>query len=758
MQINHPLRLNDWNIRQFLGTILTLQAAVLLLAWYDPAGTRLPLIGQLITLVYLVFVPGVLVLRALKLHGTGAVNTLLYSVGLSLATMMLVGVALDTFLPMAGYARPIALLPLTAAMAVFVLAMCVVCYVRDRDYKGNATVEAGELIKPQALLLLLVPFLAVFGTYLMNHNADNVLLLLLIAAVATIALLVGFTNIIPKELFALAIFVIALALLFHNSLISDSLIGWDVHQENYRAESVVSNGVWNTSVDSIINSMLSIMMLAPIFSIFLHTDVVWVFKIVFPLLFALVPVALYQAYRTQSDEKLAFMAAFFFVSLVVFFSEMLQLARQEIAELFLALIVMLLVDRSMQKARWAFMFVVFAAGLVLSHYGLTIIFIGTVALGWAFVYIASRLGRNAFRDMNRRLGPMLILALVAFCAIWYIYTSSANPFVTIVDVSYKVEQPLEKMATEYLTPETPVVTPSPGTAVVTPAPGQATPTPTPKPITTQPIQLITSGGESSPLHRMFVYLLILTQGILVIGMLTALFARWPMNIRREFYGLALANLLMLGAALVLPNFASSLNTTRVYQIALIFLAPFFVLGWVNVFKALGKATRRSMAGTLSVAVALLSVFLVFYLIFNTGMIFEVAKDVPMSYSLDRQGANVSYTIYNTFERAGALWTIDVQQAIAASQNQSYTPPLFSDTYRWLFLQDWNTSRSYQIPGVAADTPKGAYVYLGTYNVLNHRAIEVTSTGQSQDVALVDLSALESTRNRIYANGGSEVYY
>ncbi len=326
-------------------------------------------------------------------------------------------------------------------------------------------------------------------------------------------------------------------------------------------------------------------------------------------------------------------------------------------------------------------------------------------------------------------------------------------------MTHKIEKPLEAIATDLLTPKTPVVTPTPGTTPgVTPVPGTATPVPTPPPVITQSIELITTGGEASFLHKMFLYLLVSTQGILVIGILTALFAKWPMRIRREFYALALVNLLMLGGALVLPNFASAMNTTRVYQIALIFLAPFFVLGWVNIFKAIGKITKRSMTGTMTVAVELLSIFMILYLIFNTGLIFEVARDVPMSYSLDRKGANVSYTIYNSFEKAGAEWTIDVQQAIARSQNMSYTPPIFSDTYRWLFLQEWNTSRSYQLPSVTEDTPPGTYVYLGTFNVLNDQAIMVGWTGQAMDTALADLSGLKNVRNKIYANGGSEVYY
>lgn len=753
--------MNDWNIYQSLGVVLAVQAAVLLVLWLRGNGIDLPLLGDALLFVYLVFIPGMLILRACRIHDLGATVSVLYSTGLSLMALMFTGFFLNLFLPLLGYSRPIGLFPLAIAMTALVLLLCAISYLRDRDYECAASLDARIVLSPPALLLMLVPFLAIFGTYMMNDSGDNVLLLAMIAVIALIVLLVGFNVLIPRELYPLALFVIAIALLFHNSLISDSLIGWDIHQEKFFADSIIANGYWHFSTDYILNSMLSIVMLAPIFSIFLNMDVIWVYKIIFPLLFALVPLALYHVYRRQSDDRMAFMATVFFVSLVVFFTEMLQLARQEIAELFLALIIMLIVDRSMEKTRWAFLFLAFALGLVVSHYGLTFIFIGTIALGWALVYVVSKLRKDTVRDMNRRLGPLLIVAFIAFCAIWYIYTSSSNPFVTVTGVAHQIEVPLQTVAADLLKPAAPAVAPTPGTTpVVTPAPGTATPapTPTPQPITTQPIQLIATGGDVSFLHRTFLYLLVLSQGILVIGIFAAFFARWPMKIRREFFALAFVNLLMLGGAFVLPNFASALNTTRVYQIALIFLAPFFVLGWVSIFKVIGKLTKRSMPGTVTVAIELLSVFLILYLIFNTGLIFEAAKDVPMSYSLDRQGANVSYTIYNSMEKAGAVWTIDVQQAIYRADNESYTPPVFSDMYRWLFLQDWNTSRSYQMPLVAAETPLGSYVYLGTYNVLDDHAIELDPTSQAQNIMIVDLNDLKNTRNRIYANGGSEVYY
>ncbi len=425
-----------------------------------------PLLGQIVLFVYLAFIPGTLILRACGIHKLGATVSLLYSTGLSLMALMATGFFLNLFLPLLGYSRPMALFPVAVALTALVLALCIVSWLRDRDYEGEVSLDIRDVLSPQVLLLALVPFLSIFGTYLMNSGGDNVLLLAMIAAVALIVLLVGFNVLIPRKLYPLAILVIAVALLFHNSLISDSLIGWDIHQEKYFADSIINDGSWHFSVDYVLNSMLSIVVLAPVFSIFLNMDTIWVYKIVFPLFFALVPLALYQVYRKQSDERMAFMATVFFASLVVFFTEMLQLARQEIAELFLALVVLVILDRGMEKARWSFLFLAFGLGLVMSHYGLTYIFIGTIVAGWALVYVVSKLRRDTVRDMNRRLGPVLIVAVVAFCAVWYIYTASSNPFVTAIDVTHNIEKPLEAIATDLLSPKAPVVTLTPGTTPV----------------------------------------------------------------------------------------------------------------------------------------------------------------------------------------------------------------------------------------------------------------------------------------------------
>ncbi len=209
--------------------MIAFQALVLLVIGLDHNSVRLPVIQPILLFVYMIFIPGILILRALNVHKLGSVTTALYAVGLSIATLMFTGLFLNTFLPLAGYSHPITFFPITAALTIFVLAMSVICYIRDSNYEGDATLELNTFVASRALLLLLVPFLAIFGTYLMNRYEDNVLLLLMILAIAIIVLLIGFDKLIPKELYPLAIFVIAISLLFHNSLISDNLIGWDVH-------------------------------------------------------------------------------------------------------------------------------------------------------------------------------------------------------------------------------------------------------------------------------------------------------------------------------------------------------------------------------------------------------------------------------------------------------------------------------------------------------------------------------------------------
>src|SRR4030043_803331 len=93
------------------------------------------------------------------------------------------------------------------------------------------------------------------------------------------------------------------------------------------------------------NAMLSITILPTVYSNMLGIDETWVFKIIYPLIFALVPVGLYLLWQPYIGKKLSFIAAFVFMAQSTFFTEMIALNRQMIGELFFVLLLLVLLNK-----------------------------------------------------------------------------------------------------------------------------------------------------------------------------------------------------------------------------------------------------------------------------------------------------------------------------------------------------------------------------------------------------------------------------
>ena len=225
------------------------------------------------------------------------------------------------------------------------------------------------------LFLLFLVLLSIIGTQFVNFYENNFLLLLLIPILSFIPILVAFDK-IPERYYSIAVIATALALLFHTSLISMYIWGADINKEYYYASLTKSNYFWNSDISHPYNSMLSISILAPICSMVSGIDLTWIFKLIFPLLFSFVPLILYQTFKRQTDSKTAFLSSFFFSSLFTFYTEMNSIARQQIAEVFFALLMLLIVSKNnLNPQKRLLLFIIFCFSLVTAHYALTIIFV-----------------------------------------------------------------------------------------------------------------------------------------------------------------------------------------------------------------------------------------------------------------------------------------------------------------------------------------------------------------------------------------------
>ncbi len=352
-----------------------------------------PVLRQMLGFLSLTFVPGLLILKILKVHKLNLVRTILYSIGLSIAFVMFSGLCLNTFFPYLGVTKPISIVPLVCIITLFIFVLGAVAYFRDKHFLSlqklinKPVVESSSI--PILLFLILIAILAILGALLVTFQQNNIVLLILIPLIAVVPILIGLNKVIPPAIYPIAVITIALALLFQQALISPYLTGYDIHIEYYYQGLVLENSHWDSSIANNVNAMLSITMLCPVYSVILNLDSVWVLKIIYPLLFSFVPLALFEVYKDYCNPRQAFLASFFFMSMLVFFTEMVALARQQIAELFFVLIILLIVEQKLSSVKKTVLIIIFSLSLIVSHYGLSYICIAFLGIGWLFVILAS---------------------------------------------------------------------------------------------------------------------------------------------------------------------------------------------------------------------------------------------------------------------------------------------------------------------------------------------------------------------------------
>lgn len=740
MKFRDPFRLNDWGIVPFLGVVLGVQLLLWLTLVLEENGAGIPLLRQVVGFVYLTWIPGIILLRILRVHKVGSIETLLFSVGLSVSTVMFLGFAINTIYPMLDLLKPISEGPLLITLTVFVFAGAVIAYIVDRDFNQPEYIKTGETFGWPVFLFALLPFMAIFGVWLVNNYRVNTLLFVLLAVIAIVPALVAFRRIVPERYYPFVIWTVALALLLHASLISNHIWGWDINQEFYISNLVVQNAAWDFSIYSNINAMLSIVMLAPIYSILCRIDIVWIFKIVYPILFSLAAPGLYMIARRQSYDRVAFYGTFFFITFFVFFTEMLQVARQEIAELFLVLIALLIINKDLNKIKKYIILIVFSFSLAVSHYGLSYLFMVTIGLSWVILAVSELGSLNRIRDRfsplfdweKRGYGPNFrprhageraitldyVLLFFIFALGWYMFISSSSALNSITGLALQFSN---NMVSGFLDPEA-----------------------------TQGLSIIVTTA-TTPLHQIGKYIQLVAQFFIFFGILSLLLKPQKMDlggeyfaIDREYFSVSLVNFALAVAGVILPFFSSALNTTRLYQITLIFLTPFFVIGVLEAFRFLRRALRSTdldLSG--ETATRAIAAFLCVFVLFNTGFIYSALGDEPTSIALDDR---IDYPRFDAQEIAGAQWLHTVGNRT-----------INSDVPRAVVLEGFVGTMARKMPADPAAVRKNSYVYLGTYNVLTEKLSLVQANAASQVKVYSDIGPYTVRRGVIYDNGGARVY-
>ena len=160
MHLPDPFRINDWDNRTFFWTFQALQFAFLAVVSLDLVGYYIPIAREALAFLYLTLRPGVLVLKALRLHDLGTIETLLYSVGLSLVVVMLTGLTANIVYPLLGYMRPFSFSILLITLVAVVQVLLYLALTRDKGRTGESP-RLAVPSSPAVPFLILLPFLAI---------------------------------------------------------------------------------------------------------------------------------------------------------------------------------------------------------------------------------------------------------------------------------------------------------------------------------------------------------------------------------------------------------------------------------------------------------------------------------------------------------------------------------------------------------------------------------------------------------------------
>jgi uncharacterized membrane protein len=521
---------------------------------------------------------------------------------------------------------------------------------------------------------------------------------------------------VPTKLYPFVIFMIALSLLYHSSIISNHIVsyGSDVPTEYFAFQTTATNAHWSLPSSlawatgfSRVYSMLSVTLLPTIYTSILNIDAASMFKVIFPFLFAFVPVALYQLWQMYISKRYALISAFLFMAQATFYTEMFGLNRQMIAELFFVLLLLVVLSKKISPPTRIVLFTIFSFALVASHYAIAELLLFFIA----FVFFALVLLKRPSRNIT--LGMITIFSVIMFA--WYIYTSNASVFTSFVEFGDYVYRQLGDLFNLGAREQT---------------------------------VLRGLGLEAAPsvwnwISRGFAYL---TEILIVVGVIGGLSKRTKVSLGLEYFILGLAAIGLLGALIVVPGLANTLNMTRFYHVLLFFLAPFCVLGVITLLKLASKREKELLVGVISIIV------LVPYFLFQTGFVYEITGTDSYSLPLSLHRSSM----LRLYGHHGYISDQDVVGAQWLASNVNYQHvPIYSDmvshSYILIIHAMLFSGYSTSLSNVTAPRDSGI-LYFNKLNTVEGKVIGDTFVWNT-----TEFYPTLNNMDIVYSNGASEIY-
>lgn len=370
---------------------------------------------QLLLVPLLLAVPGAILLRALRIPSRNVYLFPVYVPCASVVVLMGSGLAVDLIGPWIGVRAPLRPWPLLIGLVV----TCLVLLTTSVNASENVIISPRLLPRPTRIAWpFILPLAAAAGAIRLNNGHSNsVAVLALCACLITVLLVFLLYSRFDNMQLAVVLYAVGLAMMWSFSLRGNLVYGFDISAEYYDLQQAVVTGVWHAAhPGDAYGAMLSVTVMPAELHFLSGVPALLIFKVIYPAIGALFPVAIFSFARRVLARRWAFAAAAFTATQATFFQQIPGLARQEIAiVLFAGLVATMLDTRIRRRSQWA-LAALLAASMALSHYSTTYLAVTVIGIMIALQWAASWL-----RDIPRVTGAVVVSFAIALLGaiIWY---------------------------------------------------------------------------------------------------------------------------------------------------------------------------------------------------------------------------------------------------------------------------------------------------------------------------------------------------
>jgi uncharacterized membrane protein len=673
---------------------------------------RLIILRETFSFLFFTIIPGMLIITIMRLDDLEFIKKALLWIGLSISLLMFGGLFLNSLYPYVS--QPLSLPPILLTFNLIIISLALLSYTKNKEnfnigmiFNFQLDLKA-KLVSP-LLLPLIFPIMAILGTYLMNTTQNNIILLLMLFSIPLyIVVVVLLKEKVHKITYPISIWMIGLGLLLMHGLTSWHIVGRDVHFEYYVYNLALNGFHWSISeYQNPYNACLSITILPVIYSVLSNFNGEYIFKLFFALIGSVIPLVIYTKSKKYVGELGGFFASLLFV-FQTYFIYILGIVRQEIAFLFFFLSILVLFESKIGNLSRKFLFIILICSVIVSHYATAYFAIALIfpilllpflkSLIYSIKYL--RAGKNekiSFKNFD------VIAIISAFLALWYLLFAR-----------------VQAQAGNFVASSTIAATMGTSSAIAK---------------SSSVLTIFGIGIKSVPnLIANTINDLILI--IIAIGLFFLLKEylqhkkQGSLKIEEGYVFGMIISVILLVSFVILPYISLAYGPQRLFLQVSIFLAPVFVIGAIYISKIL----KRPKIGTCILLILILSIF-------TTGTYLQYHfLNQPYSPYYEKNGAMRDENFIYNQEVVGAEWlkNYGIKGIGIQTDAIAYSRLLLG------YLDKKPNRRS----------TNATYLYLGYANInkkLLYKDIE-------SPIKITDFNLFVKGKEKIYENGGSEIYY